>query len=183
MADTAKTDGQGDTAPEGKTDKTVQFWKRQIDRYDRAYSAWYERAKKVIRIYTEERRIETSSATSLRKLAILWSNISTLQPAVYSKLPHPSVSRRFKDADPVAREATEMLERSLNYSFDRGGVDDVIRLVRDDVLLTGRGTAWVRYEAEFEQIVGPDGQPMIDPESDPKDPQPMEQIAKTYFDS
>ncbi len=60
------------------------------------------------------------------------------------------MSRRFKDADKIGRKAGEVLERCINTSFDLYGVDEVLQSVRDDRLLCARGTAWVRYEAEFQ---------------------------------
>ena len=59
------------------------------------------------------------------------------------------VSRRFRDSDPVARTATEVLERASNYCLDEFNFDSTMRQVRDDFLLYGRGTCWLRYQPEF----------------------------------
>lgn len=123
---------------------------KMIDAYDREFEKWQKRCKSIIKIYTEDRRIE--SEDSPRRMSLLWSNISTLQPAIYAKTPTPDVSRRFQDADPVARTVSEMMQRCLIYSFDDGDFDSLMRHVRDDFLLTARGTAWVRYEAETAPI-------------------------------
>jgi hypothetical protein len=98
------------------------------------------------------RSISTSTAQPPlpRRFALLWSNIETLKPAVYAKLPQAVVSRRFKDSDPAGRKASEILERAINTTFDLYGFDEVMRGVRDDRLLVSRGTAWIRYEAELE---------------------------------
>jgi hypothetical protein len=69
---------------------------------------------------------------------------------VYARTPVAVVSRRFKDQDKIGRKAGETLERCINTSFDLYGVDMVLQSVRDDRLLCARGSAWVRYEAEFE---------------------------------
>jgi hypothetical protein len=59
-------------------------------------------------------------------------------------------SRRYKDPHPVGRTAAELLERATNASFDLYRVDERFRMVRDDRLLTARGQAWVRYEADLD---------------------------------
>jgi len=81
----------------------------------------------------------------------LWSNVQTLQPAVYQRMPHPVVSRRFSDEDSVARVASELLERCISFNMDAVDFDETIRLVRDDYLLAARGTVWIRYEAEISE--------------------------------
>jgi hypothetical protein len=116
-----------------------------IERYDRGSEEWRLRCEKIVRIYLDQHRTQASP----RRFALLWSNIETLKPAVYARIPQAVVSRRYKDQDPAGRKASEVLERCINTSFDLGGVDETLRAVRDDRLLTGRGTAWVRYEAEF----------------------------------
>ena len=66
----------------------VKFWCDQIDLYDREFKAWEERSKKIVKRYKDER--DTRSAGS--RYNILWSNVQTLSPAVYSKNPKPNSS-------------------------------------------------------------------------------------------
>jgi hypothetical protein len=66
--------------------------------------------------------------------------------------PTPVVVRRFKDKDRIARTAGEIVERALAYMIDKTGFDAAMRDVRQDYLLAGRGTAWIRYEADFEAL-------------------------------
>ncbi|MGZ2405779.1 hypothetical protein ACVIKO_003039 [Rhizobium ruizarguesonis] len=67
-------------------------------------------------------------------------------------MPQPVVERRFKDAQPVARMASELVERNLSYMGDEADIDSIMRAVRDDFLLCARGTVWLRYEADFEPL-------------------------------
>jgi hypothetical protein len=145
------------TAEPEKPDDTGRYIEA-IERYDRGTSEWRERCDKITKIYLDQHR----TAASPRRFALLWSNIETLKPAVYAKLPLAVVSRRFKDSDPAGRKASELLERSINTTFDLYGFDEVMRGVRDDRLLVSRGTAWTRYEAEFEDTdqKGEDGKPV-----------------------
>lgn len=135
-------------------EEKARRWLKVIDTYDREFKPWSTRCEKIIKIYTEKRRTE---GTEVRRMSLLWSNISVLQPAIYAKMPQPNVTRRFKDDDPVARAASEMVERAIHYTFDDADFDGVMRGVRDDYLLVGRGTAWVRYDAEFSPLMGDDG--------------------------
>lgn len=149
-------DATQDTAPKGQPDQIVEYWLDVIARYDRAFQPWEERVRKIWDVYTEKR----GTSSKRRRMSLLWANIATLQPAVYARMPQAAVSRRFKDADPVARTASEMIERSLHLTFEEQDLDAVMKLVRDDFLLGARGQAWVRYEADFAPILGPDGQPL-----------------------
>lgn len=126
-----------------------RYW-REIERYKRATEQWEQMGEKIVKLYLDEHRTHTSP----RRFALLWSNVETLKPAVYAKSPIVLCSRRYKDPDPVARKAAEILERAVNTSFELYGVDEVLRMVRDDRLLVGRGQAWVRYEADFEDGEG-----------------------------
>lgn len=132
-------------------------WHTEIDRYLRASTRWRDQAERINKLYLQQSRRERPDE---RRFAILWANIRTMQPAVYARPPKIVVSRRYRDPDPAARRAGEVLQRCINTSFDLYHVDDVLRAVRDDLLLAGRGSAWVRYEAdiyadgETEQVQG-----------------------------
>ena len=82
---------------------------------------------------------------------MLWANTEVLKPSVYARPPIPQVSRRFKDRDPVGRLAAEILERNTAFELERMDIDATLRNCRDDLLLPGRGTAWVRYEADTDE--------------------------------
>lgn len=148
---------QKDDGDDTGSDPIVRKFLSMIDKYDKEFKPWQDRAKKTWNIYSEQRR---DSGSTNRKMSLLWSNISTLQPSIYAKMPEPVVSRRFHDDDPVARSASEVMERCLIYSFDQGNFDCLIRQVRDDFLVTARGTAWVRYDASFKPLLDADGAPL-----------------------
>lgn len=152
------TDPDDDKTKEQLDDEEkARRWLKVIDTYDREFKPWTQRCEKIIKIYTEKRRTE---GTTVRRMSLLWSNISVLQPAIYAKMPEPNVTRRFKDDDPVARTASEMVERAIHYTFDDADFDGVMRGVRDDFLLVARGTAWVRYDADFSPLMGAEGNPL-----------------------
>lgn len=148
MQRTALSERSKDHENAPKTDPLVRRYWREIERYKRNTSDWYEEGDQICKVYMDE--AETSASS--RRFALLWANVDTLKPAVYAKTPTVLCSRRYRDRDPVARVAAELMERATNTSFEIYGVDEVFRMVRDDRLLPGRGTAWVRYEAIIDQI-------------------------------
>lgn len=144
--DSASVDSGPDKGKDAKKPSgTLRKLWREIEAYNKASMDWQEQADKIVKLYLDQHRTHASP----RRFALLWSNIETLKPAVYGKTPTVLCSRRYKDPHPVGRTAAEILERSTNTTFDLGGVDEVFRMVRDDRLLTARGQAWVRYEADI----------------------------------
>lgn len=125
----------------------VQKWLTAIASYDKAFSAWEKRSKNIIERYVDYKALQRKTA----RFNILWSNVQTLVPAVFSRIPQPDVSRRFKDNDPVGRVAAMLLERALEYEVSH--YPDYTATLREVVLdrfLGGRGTSWVRYAPEFQ---------------------------------
>ncbi|MBB4250861.1 hypothetical protein [Rhizobium sp. BK008] len=120
-------------------------WQQEIERAQRYFKSWVDRCTKIEKIYLQQ----NDQQSAKRRFAMLWANISVLQPAIYARVPQPVVERRFKDAQPVARMASELVERNLSYTSEDADLDSVMRSVRDDFLLCARGSVWLRYEADF----------------------------------
>ncbi|MCA2407452.1 hypothetical protein GYN07_04665 [Rhizobium leguminosarum bv. viciae 248] len=125
-------------------------WQQELERAQRYFRSWHDRCGKIEKIYLDQQSDQTNAAK--RRFPMLWANTSVLQPAVYARVPQPVVERRFKDAQPVARMASELVERNLAYMGDEADIDSIMRAVRDDFLLCARGTVWLRYEADFEPL-------------------------------
>lgn len=162
MADKTATNAVGE--PTTEVGKYIEV----IEAYETQFAKWMERCKKINKIYGEQR---AQNANSARRYAMLWANISTLQPTVYARVPKPVVVRRFKDKDKVARAGGELIERADSYMIEKGCFDAVMKKARDDLLLFSRGTAWNRYEAKFEPQVDDQGQQLLDEAG-----KPMEKI-------
>ena len=127
--------------------------------------------------------MRTSGATGSEsaRFNVLWSNVQTLVPAVFSRLPKADVSRRFADNDPVGRVASLLLERALDYEIEhypdfRAAMKNAV----EDRFLGGRGVAWVRYDPHIVQVGEPeDGYQVtedVDPEGDNQGQEPQEAI-------
>ena len=124
-----------------------------VSKYDKEFEKWVKRAEKVQKRYRDEGR--ENRTTGEARFNILWSNVQTLVPATFSKLPQPDVSRRFKDQDPVGRVASMLLERSLEFEITHyADYRSTMRQCVMDRFLGGRGTAWIRYEPHFKAEKG-----------------------------
>jgi hypothetical protein len=133
-------------------DHTYEDWYNCIAQYERTFKEWEGRADKIVKRYRDESRSRNNPQA---KFNILWSNVQTITPAVFARLPRPDVSRRFRDNDPIGRVASTMLERALEYEIEHyGDYASAMKQAVQDRLLGGRGTAWVRYEPH---IVGQEG--------------------------
>ena len=137
-------------------DHTYEDWYNCIAQYERTFKEWEGRADKIVKRFRDESRSRNNPQA---KFNILWSNVQTITPAVFARLPRPDVTRRFRDNDPIGRVASMMLERALEYEIEHyGDYASAMKQAVQDRLLGGRGTAWVRYEphivgeAEFEDM-------------------------------
>ena len=126
-----------------------------IGGYDNEFKKWEGRVKKILKKYRDDTRGQTGNETA--KFNILWSNVQTLIPAVYARLPKADVSRRFGDNDPVSRVASLLVERALDYEIEHyPDFRATMKHCVEDRFLGGRGIAWVRYEPHVTTIDMPD---------------------------
>lgn len=129
-----------------RAQKTAMKWIAELGVSEKAQAKWVQRSKKIIKRYKRE---GSDVENGTRKFALLWSNTETIRPSLYSRPPQPVVGRRFKDADPVGRVVSDILERGLSYSIDKQGFDSVLKDVTKDLVLIARGQAWERYVPSY----------------------------------
>lgn len=147
----------------GIGNSSASYWLAEIASAKRWYAPWQTRGNRVIRRYKDENNDrEMIQDTRGRKMAMLWSNVETVKPALYSQTPVPNISRRNKDRDPVGRWAGIVLERCVVNSLGSQDFDKVMRDVVADLLLPGRGIAIEEYEAEIETQPGAEGQQPVE---------------------
>jgi hypothetical protein len=161
-------DDLDDVKDKKDTKKLASKWLSEIDRAKKALQSYWKICEKIQKLYTEEKALKNGGSTSAssRKFCLLWSNISTLQPSVYARTPAPVVARRYRDRDPVARQVCNVMERALEYNYDRVGFEDVMETLRDEFLLFGKCHGWARYEADIGESEEPD----------PETGEPIEQV-------
>ena len=118
---------------------SYESWVHRIAAYERTFRRWESRAEKILKRYRDDARTQNNPNA---RFNILYSNVQTVTPAIFARLPRPDVSRRFRDNDPIGRVASMMLERALefeieHYSDYKSAMDSVVF----DRLIGGRGTA------------------------------------------
>ncbi|WP_250518605.1 molecular chaperone [Caballeronia sp. ATUFL_M1_KS5A] len=161
----------------------VERYLGYISAYDKAFAKWVDRTQKIVKRYRDDAKDYTYGNEAAR-FNVLWSNVQTLVPATFSRLPQPDVSRRFRDSDPVGRVASLLLERALEFEVRH--YPDFREAMKNSVLdrfLGGRGVAWVRYEPKtsVQEPLSPDyseGEAVVEGAgaAQVSDDQPMEQI-------
>jgi len=157
---------------------SARYWLGEIATAKRVHAPWHTRGDKVIRRYKDENSGREMAQNSRgRKMAMLWSNVQTIGPALFNQSPVPNVSRRNKDADPVGRVASIILERSIGVCLDTQDFEHTMRDVVQDLLLPGRGLAVVEYQAEIGDDADAATEPMGDDPDDPT-PQPGQKVTR-----
>lgn len=157
MAD--ETPQTGPDQPQEDKDKApsaiVTYWLDQLGQYlEDGFKDWEARCKKIIRRYRDDRsQTQDGANLNVSRFNALWSNIQTLQPAIYIKAPKPVAERRFLDKDPLARVSSMTLERALEVQIEVGYLHPSMQKAVLDYLLTGRGTTWERYEPTYGEAV------------------------------
>ena len=137
------------------TSTGVDKWLHVISQYDNEFKKWEARATKIVKRYRDDNRNSNTNETA--KFNILWSNVQTLIPAVYAKLPKAVAQRRFGDNDPVGRVAGQLIERALDFEIEHyPDFRATMKHAVEDRFLGGRGVAWVRYEPHVRQLDMPE---------------------------
>ena len=138
-----------------KTSTGVDKWLNIISQYDNEFKKWEARSAKIVKRYRDDNRSQHTNETA--KFNILWSNVQTLIPAVYAKLPKAVAQRRFGDNDPVGRVAGQLIERALDFEIEHyPDFRATMKHAVEDRFLGGRGVAWVRYEPHVRQLDMPE---------------------------
>jgi len=132
--------------------QSSKFWLGEIAASEKRYETWVKRAERVVKRFRDEREKETFDA---KRANILWSNTEVLKAALFQGLGQPDVRRRFPKRgqdERAARTAAMVIERGLSYCQDAYDLDTQIESCVEDMLLPGRGTSWVVYEADTEDV-------------------------------
>lgn len=135
--------------------KAVAFWLSELKAARKREECYRKTGQEVMDLYAAEQEQEQETPFN-----ILYSNTETLRPALFSAQPRPVVQRRFKDADPLGKLASEASRRMLEYHFDtnRDGyetLNEAMSAAVLDALLPGRGAVMLKYDADFVPIDEP----------------------------
>lgn len=129
----------------------VSRWDREIEAYKKVADPWIKDGKRIVERYALKDSQENSDGTVIdeTRFNILWSNVQTRMPAIFSRAPEPAVERRFRDKDPIGRIASQMLQRALSTDIELDELDVTGEQITEDLELVGRGVPWVRYQPEI----------------------------------
>ena len=136
----------------------VARWDAELRAYERAAEAWHNQSKRAVERYglrSGPHGAAREGEDAEPQLNILWSNIQTILPSLFSRTPVPVVARRHDDDDPVGRLAAQMLERAVITDMEEDDIESVFSRVVLDALLVGRGAPWVRYDADIRSTETP----------------------------
>jgi hypothetical protein len=118
-----------------------------ISRAREVERTWRERAREVVKRYRDDRT--RSEVLKEPRFNILFANTETMLPLLYSQTPKPDVRRRFRDADPEAKLASQIIERSLEFFLDDSENELAFKRATKDLLLPGRAVLRAHYVPTF----------------------------------
>lgn len=163
------------SAKSQNTGKLARKWIKQVQASIERQRDWTLRSRKIIGKYRDEKPVSSQNRDNKTEsdYPLLWSNTQTIGPAIYSRQPKPDVSRRYDQRDYVGLYASDALERIIGTQLDLCHFDrSMKKLAREDLLLPGRGVAWITYEPTYGQVSVPtnddgvmiddSGQPLLD---------------------
>lgn len=129
-------------------------WLREIEGAKKANQDYWKACDAIVAKYKDSRDAAADNrrpeSQKERKYNVLWSITQTLQPLIYGEPPRPFVNRRYKDLDAAARDASMVIQRSLEYDLEGDELHLALEEARDDLLLCGRGVIWARYKPFME---------------------------------
>ena len=116
----------------------------------KTFERWHAACNIIDEIYSHRRTLNLGYENYFHwrdgELDLFWSSFEIMKPAIYTRPPVPVVTSRFKDRDLVKDKTAELLERVASTTFCMSNINQVMELVRDDLLFTGRGSMWLTYE-------------------------------------
>jgi hypothetical protein len=119
-------------------------WLNLLKESEKAFDDWNTRCDNIDRRYANIERLVGDGRG--KEFQMFWANTEVIGPSIYATPPQPAIVPKWKDRRPVPQAAAEVLERCVTATFDQCHIDELMKLVRDDVVLTGRGVVWCRYE-------------------------------------
>ena len=125
--------------------KSAKAWLNLLIESEKAFEDWQDHCDNIDRVYGSLERLSMTGRD--KEFQMLWANIEVIKPSIYARPPNPVVTPKFKDRRPICQKASEMMERCIKVALDRVHVYELMKQIRDDVVLHGRGVSWCRYES------------------------------------
>jgi hypothetical protein len=140
-----------------------RYWNDELDNSLEKSKDYFKRAEIAKCIYQGKTyAMEDAQGTNKKRKPvynILYSNIETLKPLIFSRLPNPQVRKRNLEKNNVNKLISILLERNIKRILEEADGQRIIEQARDDFLIAKRGVIKVLYEQEIleteEQIETP----------------------------
>lgn len=133
-----------------QVDDKVAYWRTEIERAKRDYRTFWEDGDNVVDAYRLQKANGENSSFK-DKYNILYSSTETIRPNLYAQTPKVRANLRNKDvATDTARLGARLWEGCITYLMSEEDFDELMESSVEDYLLPGLGTAWVRYDATFQ---------------------------------
>lgn len=139
-----------DTKVSKEPTQEVKHWLDEIGSAKKREKDYRKEGQEIIDIYSGKKSDEIP-------FNILFSNVETLLPSLFSQVPRPIVKRRFDDADPIGAAASKAGQRMLKYLLDTNvegyeTFEESIANATLDALLPGRGITSIKYDADIQEV-------------------------------
>ncbi len=121
----------------------VKRWLLEISLADKLEKDWRKTANEAREIYRGKKKTQNG-------FNILWANTEVIRPNLYNSTPKPDVRRRYRDADPVGKQVSEVIERGLSFETDSCDFDETMEAAVMDSALPGRGVVRICFEPYYD---------------------------------
>lgn len=119
-----------------------------IEDAEKAFAVYQDKCDSIDKLYANLDQM--SKAIGDREFQIFWANLEVLKPTIYTRPPQPVVQPRHTKGmhREVARAASELLERALEFEVEHDDLHETLIQARDDLAVSARGVVWVLDNAQ-----------------------------------
>jgi len=110
------------------------------------------KADGIDKIYADLERLATVERS--REFQMFWANIACSARRSTADRRCPLSCHGSRIAAPLMRQASELLERTAIVALERENIDGLMKQLRDDLVIVGRGVPWLRYLAKGDENSG-----------------------------
>lgn len=126
------------------------YWRDQLNNSIEESKDYLEESERITNIFKGNSYRATNQAGDTLQVKpvynILYSNVETLKPLVFSRLPNPRVRKRNLEKNNINKLISIILERNIKRVLEETDAQNVIEQSRDDYLVTKRGVLKVLFE-------------------------------------
>jgi len=139
----AEIEARGEYTPDDLR-KMAAKWLDRIAASESREKRWTKDAEAAEAAYL----CDTESRHELPEFNILHSNVETIVPSIYNSTPVPDIRARHNSPDPVAKQASDVLERVIAAQIDDNRLDQEIEAAANDAFMAGRGVVRIKFDAD-----------------------------------